>query len=210
MIKALIFDFGDVFINLDKPGTIKRTKELFGYDIITEKKNKDDEAIFKTNHDYEKGLITTKAFVSFYCNHFNNITSQQFISLWNSLIRDFPKYRLEFIKKLKKDSKFELILLSNTNELHINHIKEHISFYEEFKACFNKFYLSHDIHLRKPNHDIFEFFLNKSNLKAEDCFFIDDTKQNTEAAEALGIRSWNIDEHNEDVTTLFETYRHLF
>ena len=210
MIKALIFDFGDVFINLDKQGTIKKTKELFGYDIITEKKNKNNQAIFKTNDDYEKGLITTEEFVSFYCSFFKNVKPQQVISLWNSLIKDFPKHRLEFIKRLKNEKQFELILLSNTNELHIDYIKQHVSFYEDFKSCFNKFYLSHEIHLRKPNADIFEFVLNESNLKAKDCFFIDDTKQNTEAAERLGIRSWNIDEHSEDVTTLFETYKHLF
>ena len=210
MIKTLIFDFGDVFINLDKQGTIERSKDLFGYDLITEKKSKDNKAIFTTNDNYEKGLITTEVFISFYCDLFKNITRQQVINLWNSLIKDFPEQRLEFVKSLKKNKEFELILLSNTNELHINHIKEHISFYEEFKSCFDKFYLSHEIHLRKPNHDIFEFVLNESNLKAENCFFVDDTKQNTEAAEALGIRSWNIDERKEDVTTLFKSYKNLF
>ncbi len=210
MIKALIFDFGDVFINLDKQGTIKKTKELLGLDIIIEKKSKHNEAIFKVNDDYEKGLISTDEFVSFYCDFFNTVTSDQVITLWNSLIKDFPKHRLEFIKQLKKEKQFELILLSNTNELHINYIKEHVPFYEEFKSCFDKFYLSHEIHLRKPNADIFEFVLNESGLQPEDCFFIDDTKQNTKAAEKLGIRSWNIDEQSEDVTTLFETHNQLF
>ena len=159
MIKTIIFDFGDVFINLDKQGTIKRTKELLGYDIITEKQSKENEAIFKVNDDYEKGLISTTHFIDFYHNLTKNISKEDLVNLWNSLLKDFPKHRLDFIKQLKSEHQFKLILLSNTNELHINWIKKHIPFYEEFKSCFDAFYLSHEIHLRKPNKDIFEFVM---------------------------------------------------
>ena len=210
MIKTLIFDFGDVFINLDKKGTIKRAKQLFGHDIITEKRGKHNQAIFKTNDDYEKGLISSQEFISFYSKLAPQVSKDDIVKLWNSLIKDFPKHRLEFIQRLKQENKFHLILLSNTNELHINYIKKHVPFYETFKSCFHKFYLSHKIQLRKPNANIFEFVLKESDVLAEECIFIDDTKENTEAASKLGIKVWNIDETSEDVTTLFKTQRHLF
>ena len=48
------------------------------------------------------------------------------------------------------------------------------------------------------------FVLEENNLLAEETFFIDDTLENTEAAEQLGIRSWNIDPEKEDVVNLAE------
>ena len=120
MIKTIIFDFGDVFLNLDKQGTIERTKQVLGFDIITEKPNSKNKAIFKINDDYEKGLISTNEFLSFYTNLSENINKEQVITIWNSLLKDFPKHRLEFLQKLKKESNYKFILLSNTNELHLN------------------------------------------------------------------------------------------
>ena len=210
MIKAIIFDFGDVFINLDKEGTIERAKTLIGEDIITEREDAADKSIFEINDHYEKGLISTNEFISFYTNLKKEVSDKQLIALWNSLLLDFPKYRLEFIQTLAKENKYKLILLSNTNELHIDWIKKNVPFYDYFKKCFDAFYLSHEVHLRKPDEAIFNFVLEKNNLKAEDCFFIDDTVENTQAAESIGIKSWHIDEKNEDIVNLFDTYKDIF
>ena len=94
--------------------------------------------------------------------------------------------------------------MSNTNEIHIDWVKEDwgMERYDEFKSCFEKFYLSHEIHLRKPNTDIYEFVLSENQLKPDETFFIDDTKVNTDAASAIGIKTWNIDPRNEDITNL--------
>ncbi|GAB5564628.1 MAG: HAD family phosphatase [Winogradskyella sp.] len=210
MIKTIIFDFGDVFINLDKKGTIERAKDIFGYDIISEQKGIASQSISETNDAYETGKISTEAFIHFYTKLAENVSSEDLIHLWNGLIKDFPKHRLEFIKQLKEEQKYKLILLSNTNELHINHIIEHVPFYEEFKACFDAFYLSHEIGYRKPNEDIYRFVLSENKLIPEECLFIDDTKQNTEAASKLGIHTWNINETIEDVVNLFKAKSELF
>ena len=210
MIKTLIFDFGDVFINLDKEGTIQRSKELFGKDIITEAKNNNDLEIFKVNDDYEKGFISTKEFVSFYTNLSEKVDNKIAITLWNSLIRDFPIHRLDFIKKLAEQKKYKLILLSNTNELHINYIKSNVAFYEKFKACFDAFYLSHEIGLRKPDTEIYEFVLSENKLIPEESFFIDDTIENTKSAATLGIHTWHINPKEDDITELFTKNKDFF
>ena len=100
--------------------------------------------------------------------------------------------------------------MSNTNALHISWVKAQVSFYEDFKSCFNEFYLSHEIGLRKPNANIYEFVLQENNIIASESLFIDDTKENTDAASKLGIHTWNINEKTEDITNLFETKKHLF
>ena len=203
MIKTIIFDFGDVFINLDKEGALKLALEKFE---ITEL----DEELQSINALYEQGLISTDEFLEFYADNFPRLPKDELKSIWNYIIKDFPEHRLQFIKQLAKDNNYQLILLSNTNELHIDYIKKNVSFYEEFKDCFDQFYLSHEINLRKPNADIFNFVLTENKLNAEECLFIDDTLENTQTAQQLGINVWNNNPATEDIVDIFTIKKELF
>jgi len=202
-IKTLIFDFGDVFINLDKQGAMKKALELFELDEL-------HEDLVAINTLYEQGLISTEEFLEFYTDNFPDLSEKEIIDAWNNILKDFPEHRLDFLKQLTKDKTYKLILLSNTNDMHISWIEENVSFYEEFKSCFDVFYLSHEINLRKPNKDIYEFILKENNLKPEECFFVDDTKDNTYTAASLGIHVWNIDENTQDIVDLFTINKDLF
>ncbi|WP_159021038.1 HAD family hydrolase [Algibacter sp. L3A6] len=203
MIRTLIFDFGNVFINLDIDGAAKYAFETLEIDSFSEE-------ITAFNSFYEQGLISTEEFLDFYLENFPKLSEEDLIYTWNYMLKHFPKERLEFIKNLKASGEYKLILLSNTNELHIDSIKESISFYDEFKNCFDVFYLSHEINLRKPNTDIFEFVLNENKLNADECLFIDDNQDNIETAKTLNFATWHINPETEDVCTLFETKSHLF
>jgi len=132
------------------------------------------------------------------------------VESWNSMLLDFPEYRFRFIKKLAEEKNYKLILLSNTNENHIEYIKKQVPFFEKFKDCFDAFYLSQEMGMRKPDPEIFEFVLEENNLKAEDCLFIDDTSENTKTADILGFHTWNIEPTREDVIDLFTTKKELF
>tara|TARA_R100000935_G_scaffold52239_1_gene79295 strand:+ start:1406 stop:2014 length:609 start_codon:yes stop_codon:yes gene_type:complete len=202
MIKTIIFDFGDVFINLDKKATLRELQKL-GISQFSEE-------LLEKNNDYEMGLISTETFLSSYINQFSQLNSNQVEFSWNSILLDFPKYRFQFIKKLSEEKDYKLILLSNTNELHINWIKQNVPFFEDFRNCFDSFYLSHEMQLRKPNADIFEYVLDEENLLAEECLFIDDTLENTEAAAKLGLKTWHLEPTREDVIDLFTTKKELF
>lgn len=195
MIKNIIFDFGDVFINLNKEATFNELAKL-GITNITE-------SMMQEYYKYEMGLISTDEFVSYFHKEFN-INKEDLIRSWNAILLDFPKHRLSFIKELAASKKYRLFLLSNTNDLHISWIQNDwgSALYNEFKNCFEQFYLSHEINLRKPNANIFEFVLTQNNLKANETFFIDDTSENTEAANKLGIHVWNNCPESEDVVDL--------
>ena len=198
MIDTIIFDFGDVFINLDKPA-IERSLFNLGVTAITED-------MLQTAMQYEKGLISTDDFVSAFTAKYPSISAAEFKNAWNSIILEFPEYRLEFIEKLSTNKSYKLILLSNTNALHIERVIENMSIYryERFKNCFDKFYLSHEIQLRKPDPSIYELVLDENHLKADACFFVDDTKENTESAAQLGIHTWNNNPAKEDIINLFD------
>ncbi|NNK71744.1 MAG: HAD family phosphatase [Flavobacteriaceae bacterium] len=197
MISTIIFDFGDVFINLDKAGALNHALELFGISDF-------DESITDINATYEKGLISTDSFIDFYMDKFPFIPRQELCRAWNNIIRDFPEYRLDFLRKLRAGKKYQLMLLSNTNHMHIDYVKATVPFYKEFQTLFDQFYLSHLINLRKPDREIFEMVLYTNRLKPEACLFIDDTPENTRTAALLGMKTWTIDPEKEDIIDLFK------
>ena len=202
MIKTIIFDFGDVFLNLDKPATLR---ELEKHNITNF-----SESLSKVNQRYEKGLLNSEEFIRTLKGEYSHLSDSDITDSWNAILVDFPEYRLEFLKKLAAERKYKLILLSNTNDIHIDWCKENIPFFEEFRNCFDAFYLSQEINQRKPDPSIFKFVLEQHQLIPEEVLFIDDTKENTEAAAKLGIHVWNIDPAGEDVVDLFHKKQELF
>ena len=203
MIKTIIFDFGNVFINLDIESAHKHALETFNITELSEE-------MTAFNSFYEQGLISTEEFIDFYIANFPKLSKEALIDVWNFMLKDFPENRLDFLLNLKTSGKYKLILLSNTNELHINWIKKHVNFFDDFKKCFDKFYLSHEINLVKPNQDIFEFVLKENNLIAEECIFIDDNENNIKTSNNLKFKTWLINPESEDVVNLFKTKSQLF
>lgn len=202
MIKNIIFDFGDIFINLDKEGTYKAMAKLGVTEISNE--------MVEIYHQYEKGFISSDEFIDFYKQKFPAIDSKDLVDAWNAVLLDFPERRLKFLKELSNSKKYNLFLLSNTNDLHISWIQENwgMDLYSEFKNCFSKFYLSNEINFRKPDLDIYQFVLTENNLVAKETLFVDDLKVNTDAAKTLGINVWNLIPGEEDVVELF-TKKHI-
>ena len=202
MIKNIIFDFGDIFIDLDKSATIEAFSKL-GLQTLTKETNAIDQAL-------EVGDISSENFVQQYQEWIPNANENQILDAWNSILKEFPSNRLEFLQKLQQEDKYRIFLLSNTNDIHIDYIKKHVLFYEIFKNCFEQFYLSQEIGMRKPNTDIFEFVLEMNKLNPSETLFIDDTKANTDTASQLGIQTWNLIPGKEDIIDLFTLKADLF
>ncbi|MBD1261223.1 HAD family phosphatase [Maribacter polysiphoniae] len=196
MIKNIIFDFGDVFINLDKEIIFREIQKYDNANLTPD--------LLDLSNDFEVGAITSGDFVKKLQIAFPSASSQEIVAIWNGMILDFPEYRLEFIEKLAQEKTHRLFLLSNTNALHISKVIETMGEhkYHRFKNCFEQFYLSHEIEMRKPNKDIYGFVLKENGLNAPETLFIDDTPENTLAAEQLGIKTWNIIVGKEDVIQL--------
>ena len=195
MIKNIVFDFGDIFINLDK--------KLFAEELQKIHISQESEEMLPILQQYEMGLVSTDKFLTFFEERLS-VSQDQLKKAWNSILLDFPKERLRFIQNLSESKKYRLFLLSNTNDLHISWIQQNwgMEQYNAFKICFEQFYLSHEINLRKPNNNIYEFVLTTNKLAPKETLFIDDTKENTDAAKALGIHIWNLKPGKEDVLEL--------
>src|SRR5210317_2019170 len=101
MIKALIFDFGNVFLNLDIEKSMKDTFKRFQIESFSEE-------MYAINYLYEQGLLSTDEFLEFYIGLFPELKKEEIIQLWNSVLKDFPSHRLKFIQNLALEKKYKL------------------------------------------------------------------------------------------------------
>ncbi len=196
MINTIIFDFGDVFINLDKEGSVNEFKKL-GLE------GPNDE-LLNLNYAFEVGKITETKFIEGFQKFIPNASIDQIKNAWNSVIGEFPLYRLEFLQLLS--SKYRLFLLTNTDLIHIENFEDKVgvSFFSAFYQCFEKVYYSYEMGLRKPDESIFNYIIKKHDLSPKRTLFVDDKKENTDAALAVGLQVWNLKVGEEDVVDLFD------
>ncbi|MES2411265.1 MAG: HAD family phosphatase [Bacteroidota bacterium] len=196
MINTIIFDFGDVFINLNKEHSIEEFKKL-GLDGP-------NEDLLNHNDLFEKGKIDELQFINCFLKYIPNASLEEITKAWNSVIGDFPLERLEFLQMLS--TKYRLFLLTNTDSIHINRFEHKVgmSFYTDFYRCFEKVYYSYEMGMRKPDAEIFNAIMRKHDLSPKRTLFIDDKKVNTDAAEALGLHVWNLKVGEQDIVDLFD------
>lgn len=195
MINTIIFDFGDIFINLDKQAPIDALKKL-GLKEWNEDLN-------QLNIQFEKGQISREDFLLGFQKQMPKASLDEILDAWNAVLLDFPLYRLEFLQKLSK--KYRLFLLSNTDSIHIDTFEKEngTSFYSDFYQCFEKVYFSFEMGMRKPDAEIYTFLISQHDLSAKNTLFVDDKKENTDAALELGLHVWNLQVGQEDVVDLF-------
>ncbi len=189
-IKTLIFDLGGVIIDLSIDHSLQAFADLSGFE---KEKVKD---IYYSNEGfeaYEKGLITDDDFRSLIRDTFSIASPASVIdSSWNAMLRGLPLRKLHLIEKLKE--KYSVLLLSNTNSIHISHVNEimlpGIGVHDrKLDSYFHRAYYSHIMNKRKPNADIFEQVLQENNLSPEETLFLDDNHDNIEGARQLGIQT---------------------
>ncbi|NHN25100.1 HAD family phosphatase [Flavobacterium jejuense] len=196
MIDTIIFDFGDVFINLDFDATQKALHELGIKEWNSE--------LDKLNKSYEVGKIDELEFIKGVQKHTNGAELVTIREAWNALLLDFPLYRLEFLQMIS--SKYRLFLLSNTDSTHIDKFEHKVgqSFARDFYSCFEKVYFSFEIGQRKPDENTYKYIIGNHNLVPKKTLFVDDKLENIEGAKNVGLQTWHINPKTEDVTSLLE------
>lgn len=196
MINTLIFDFGDVFVDLNKEAAIEEFKKL-GLEAPNEE-------LQQLNFNFEIGKITELEFLQGFQKHLPEADILDIRKAWNAVIGEFPLYRLEFLQMLSE--KYRLFLLTNTDSIHIDRFEHKVgmTFSRDFYQCFEKVYYSYEMGMRKPDKNIFEYIVRKHDLSPKRTLFIDDKKENTDAAAAVGLKVWNLQPGKEDVVDLFE------
>ncbi len=186
-VKNIIFDLGGVLFNIDFRLTEKAFTELGVKDFASYFTQFHSNPLFAR---LETGVDTDFFYDAFRKETGLDVTDEQIRHAWNALLLDFRKESMAMLPLLRK--KYKLYLLSNTNEIHIQEFLQRFEqTYPEthFEDLFDGVYYSHRIGRRKPNADAFEFILHKHGLSAEETLFIDDSINNIEAADQLGIKT---------------------
>ena len=187
-IKAIIFDFGGVILNIDYNKTYKAFTNLGvkNFDEMYSQKNANP--LF---HDLEEGKINAEEFYNaFRTSSQLKLTDQQIKKAWNAILLKYREETLQTLATIK--NKYRLYLLSNTNSIHhkeFNKIVEDQIGSGSLNDYFDKAYYSHEIKLRKPGKDAYQYVLKENNLFPSETLFIDDSIQNIEAAKSLGLQT---------------------
>lgn len=205
MIKNIIFDLGNVILNIDTDYS-KKAFERYGLN------NFDKIYTLASQINIFDRLETGNISVIEFCNEFRDITKTNFSNeiiteCWNALILDYPKERIEILKQLK--NKFRTFILSNTNAMHYDCytklIKEKFDL-ENLDLLVEYAYYSHLDGMRKPDINYYKYVLSNSKLLAEETLYLDDNKTNIETAQSLGINCIHIGKINmEDIN--FDNYK---
>lgn len=200
-ISTLIFDLGGVIVDLDLAKCIQNFKELGLENIEQYLSNFGQKDFFMR---FEKGQIGIPAFR----NEIRKLagielTDAQIDKAWCSFLTQIPVEKLHLLSELKK--KYRLLLLSNTNPLHIETAvaAEFSKTGKTMQDFFDKCYLSYEMGMVKPDVEIFEALLTDAQLKAEECLFLDDGKKNIDTAAALGIQTYWV-KPNENLNFLLD------
>jgi len=201
-IKNIIFDLGGVILDIDENIVYKELEKL---GISTTELSHSKEFI-ELMSKFDTGIYTAPTFrkKAKALLGLEKMTDKRFDDIWNAMLLDIPRERIEAIEKVKKH--YKIFLMSNTNVIHYDlYIRDlQLRFgYKEFDELFHKSYFSFAEHLEKPDPRFFELILDHEGLLPEETLFIDDTEKNVKVARSLGIHTYNI-RRDELVRNLFE------
>lgn len=200
-IKNLIFDFGGVIYDIDYYKSVVEFTKLGANDFETMYSQAVQNKLFE---QLETGKLTNAEFRSELKLKLDpNTSSIEIDKAWNALLIGFIKERLDLLKRLSDN--YNIYLLSNSNAIHYKIFLEefqNITKLRSFDDLFIKAYFSFEIKLRKPDRDAFQYVIDKQKLNPSASLFIDDSIQNIEPAQSVGLKTYFLSK-GEDLMDLF-------
>jgi putative hydrolase of the HAD superfamily len=180
-IKTVIFDLGGVIVPLDFPNLYKQISTHCG---LSPEEVPRRIATTGLVEELETGRISGEDFSIRICEVLGfSLPTNQFRTLWSTL---FPAHTLipeELLVSLKRS--YRLLLLSNTNALHFEMIRETYPLISHF----DHYVLSYEVGAMKPAPRIYEEAISHANAKPEECFYTDDILPYVEGAQRAGLNA---------------------
>lgn len=190
MIKNIISDIGNVLFEFDTAGFINKN-------IETEDKEKFFDLTFGSDNWrlLDKGDLAFEDarnyFISVYPKY-KDILNKLFNSSL-TLCLNMHHNNINILKEYKERG-YNIYYLSNMTVETFKCLREKTDFFD--KTCIGGIVSAYE-KMIKPNEEIYKLLLNRFNLKAEECLFIDDNLDNVNAAIKLGINSFQLKNMND-------------
>lgn len=182
----IIFDFGGVLVDLDKPTVLKAFAQL-GVDLLPYLGTYQQGGVFS---QLENGDIPLPTFY----DEIRKISTLnpkdvEIKEAWESYLLGIPEIRLEKLLQIKKH--YPLFLLSNTNIIHWQQSQRDFFSWNGLTVSnfFDGLFLSYERHLQKPDPHFFNLVTKELDCRPEEILFFDDSEKNCHVAQQYG---WNI------------------
>ncbi len=188
-IKNIILDYGNVIFHIDFQRTQKAFENLGIANVTEFFAHKGHDSLFD---EFEQGNISADDFREGIRIKAEKpaLKDEEIDAAWNSLLIGVPDGNHDTLLKLKE--KYQLFLLSNTNEIHYKWIMDYLKNTHQLEgnsSLFTKDYYSHLMRMRKPNREIFQYILDTHHLKAHETLFVDDSPQHLKTANEMGLQT---------------------
>lgn len=183
-IKNIIFDVGDVLMSY------RATEMLMDFGMTKEEALALDDLMF---YDplwgiLDLGTMTNEAVIAEYARKYPEHAEAITWFITHGEYMHVPRPAVWQRVHMLKEKGYGIYLLSNYSEdLFTKHTKD-ASFMKEIDGKV----VSYEIHIAKPDPEIYRYLLKKYELKAEECIFFDDREENVQGAIKEGIMATRI------------------
>jgi len=178
MYKTVIFDLGKVVVNFDFGRGYTALEGLCPHNVAEIRKRIGASGLVP---QFETGLVEPHDFV----DQFSKILSldmdyDRFAAVWSCIFLEtlIPEAMIEGLAR-----RYRLLLLSNTNAIHFEMIRENYPIIRHF----HQLILSYEVKAMKPDPAIYQAALAAAQCKPEECFYTDDIAEYVEGARKMGI-----------------------
>lgn len=180
---AIIFDIGRVIIHVD----LIRSFEDFGKrDALSAEQVWTALQTDARWDDWQEGRMTPQDWHEHLCQKFQlSLTFKEFRDSWNRVLDPAPLLPEELFERLAP--KCRLALLSNTDPIHVAHIEATFGFVRHFPV---RVY-SCRVGASKPGPTIYHHALRELAALPEETLYIDDLRENVNAAVRLGMTGFH-------------------
>ena len=176
--QVALFDLGGVAVETDADRMVHQVSQLLGRSF--------DEVQQAVYHPelllpFELGRIRPQAYYEGLRARLSlTWTYEQFVRSWNDI---FAENRDVVSIMQRVHRRHKLIALSNTNELHLHHIRTTIP----SLAIFDDWIASCDVGVRKPDPEIYAIALQRGGVRPQAALYVDDRPELVEAGRAVGL-----------------------
>lgn len=184
-IDAVVFDFGNVLVEIDFHRVFARWAQYAQCPVeqIVER--------YAHDHHYEKherGEIDAHEYFTALRESLGvTISNEQFLDGWNDIfVGEVPGIR-QLIRQYA--ALFPIYALSNSNE---SHKSVWLPRYSQLLQPFKKVFISCDIGKRKPETDAYLHVAKAIGTEPDRILFFDDSQQNIEGAQQVGMHAKRI------------------
>lgn len=180
-IKNIIFDVGNVLMDYDWETYLK------SYGFSKEKYEKIADAVFRNPvwNERDRGGRAEEAYVQEFIK-----AAPEYEADIREVMRRTPEcisnmdYAQTWVKYLKEQG-YHLYILSNYSRYMLDANRSMMGFLKDMDGAV----FSCEVEMIKPEKEIYQYLLNQYGLKASECVFIDDRRENCQGAEKLGIHA---------------------